>query len=53
MGGGGSFLVLPIERTGRVDYNVCKVLNFVYTKVEVDLKPRFFFLNDQNKNYYG
>jgi hypothetical protein len=25
VGGGGSFLVLPIERTGRVDYNVCKV----------------------------
>ena len=32
MGGGGSFLVLPIERPGRVDYNICKVHGRDYPK---------------------
>ncbi len=29
VGGGGSFIVLQIDKTGRVDHNVCKV-TFIY-----------------------
>ena len=40
VGGGGSFIVLQIDKTGRVDHNVCKVI-FIYKNAQNNFENRF------------